>query len=198
MIGVGRARKTQFNWVITGAAAVVNIALVLALVPPFGIFGAAIASLVAYVGMFLAMVWHAQRVYPVRYQWRRLALIAAGSAALTVAGRAHPRPARARDRARPRAARSSSSRSASTCRASARVSARSSIAEGARRRMGVTRSSCLVLELRVTRVAAVAEQDVWMQRGVGSDQLCRRIGSVDIPEPDDLFGRRRRAGQSGR
>jgi O-antigen/teichoic acid export membrane protein len=65
----------------------VNVALVVALVPPFGIYGAAIASLVTYVGMFLAMAWHAQRVYPVLYQWRRLALIAAGSAALTVAGR---------------------------------------------------------------------------------------------------------------
>jgi O-antigen/teichoic acid export membrane protein len=87
VIGVGRARKTKFNWVITGAAAVVNVVLVVALVPPFGIYGAAIASLVTYVGMFLAMAWHAQRVYPVLYQWRRLALIAAGSAALTVAGR---------------------------------------------------------------------------------------------------------------
>jgi O-antigen/teichoic acid export membrane protein len=74
--------------VITGAAAAVNIALVFALVPPYGVFGAAIASLVAYVGMFLAMVWHAQRVYPVRYQWRRLVLIAAASLVLTVAGRA--------------------------------------------------------------------------------------------------------------
>ena len=32
-IGVGRARRTQFNWVVTGAAAVVNIALNFALIP---------------------------------------------------------------------------------------------------------------------------------------------------------------------
>jgi O-antigen/teichoic acid export membrane protein len=86
-IGVGRARKTQFNWVITGLAAALNIGLVLALVPPLGIFGAALASLVTYVAMFLGMVWNAQRVYPVRYQWRRIGTLAAASAALTVAGR---------------------------------------------------------------------------------------------------------------
>ena len=33
-IGVGRARRTQFNWVVTGAAAAVNIALNLILIPP--------------------------------------------------------------------------------------------------------------------------------------------------------------------
>jgi O-antigen/teichoic acid export membrane protein len=86
-IGVGRARKTGFNWIVTGAAAVLNIALVVALVPAIGIFGAALASLAAYVAMFLGMVWNAQRVYPVRYQWRRIALVAGTAGALTVAGR---------------------------------------------------------------------------------------------------------------
>ncbi len=86
-IGVGRARKTQFNWVITGLAAVLNVGLVFALVPPLGIYGAALASLVAYVAMFLGMSWHAQRLFPVRYQWRRLALLAGTAAALTAAGR---------------------------------------------------------------------------------------------------------------
>ena len=32
-IGVGRARRTQFNWVVTGAAAAVNVALNFALIP---------------------------------------------------------------------------------------------------------------------------------------------------------------------
>jgi O-antigen/teichoic acid export membrane protein len=86
-IGVGRARKTQLNWVITGLAAVLNIGLVFALVPPFGIFGAAIASLVAYVAMFLGMVWNAQHVYPVHYQWRRLVTLSAAALTLTVVGR---------------------------------------------------------------------------------------------------------------
>ena len=87
-IGVGRARRTQFNWVVTGAAAVLNVGLVFLLVPPYGIFGAALASLVAYVAMFFGMLWNAQRVFPVRYQWRRLGTIAGVSVGLTVFGRA--------------------------------------------------------------------------------------------------------------
>ena len=38
-IGVGRAKRTQFNWVITGFAAVVNVALTI-LIPAYGIMGA--------------------------------------------------------------------------------------------------------------------------------------------------------------
>ena len=33
-IGIGRTRQTQFNWVVSGAAALVNIALNIALIPP--------------------------------------------------------------------------------------------------------------------------------------------------------------------
>ena len=33
-IGVGRAKRTQFNWVIAGAAALLNVALNLLLIPP--------------------------------------------------------------------------------------------------------------------------------------------------------------------
>ena len=53
-IGIGRARQTQFNWIVTGAAAAVNIALNLALIPPYGMMGAAVATLVAYVVLFVA------------------------------------------------------------------------------------------------------------------------------------------------
>ena len=41
VIGIGRIRRTQFNWVVTGAAAVVNVVLNLALIPPYGMMGAA-------------------------------------------------------------------------------------------------------------------------------------------------------------
>jgi hypothetical protein len=34
------------------------------------------------------MAWHAQRIYPVPYQWRRAATALAAAAALTVAGKA--------------------------------------------------------------------------------------------------------------
>jgi O-antigen/teichoic acid export membrane protein len=86
-IGVGRAKRTRFNWVVTGAAAVVNIALNLALIPPYGMMGAAIATIVAYVVMFVGMTWWSQQIYPVAYQWRRVATAAGTGVALVAAGK---------------------------------------------------------------------------------------------------------------
>ncbi|HXG76744.1 MAG TPA: oligosaccharide flippase family protein [Gaiellaceae bacterium] len=86
-IGVGRARRTQFNWVVTGAAALVNVALNLALIPPYGMLGAAIATVAAYATMFAGMAWWAQRLYPVPYQWRRVGTAALAGVALVAAGK---------------------------------------------------------------------------------------------------------------
>ena len=83
-IGVGRARRTQFNWVVTGAAAIVNIALNLILIPPYGMMGAAIATIAAYTTMFVGMSWWSQRIYRVPYQWRRVTT-AIGTGLLVVA-----------------------------------------------------------------------------------------------------------------
>ena len=86
-IGVGRARRTQFNWVVTGAAAAVNVVLNLVLIPPYGMMGAAVATIVAYATMFVGMAWWAQRIYPVPYQWRRVVTAALVGVALVVAGK---------------------------------------------------------------------------------------------------------------
>ena len=87
-IGVGRARRTQFNWVVTGVAAALNIGLNFVLVPRYGMIGAAISTVVAYVVMFAGMTWNAQQVFPVAYQWRRVATAAGAAVALDVAGEA--------------------------------------------------------------------------------------------------------------
>ena len=86
-IGIGRAKRTQFNWVVTGAAAAVNVALNLLLIPRYGMMGAAIATIAAYSTMFAGMAWWAQRIFPVPYQWRRVATAAAAGIALVVAGK---------------------------------------------------------------------------------------------------------------
>ena len=86
-IGVGRTKRTQFNWVITGAAALISVALNLLLVPDHGMIGSAIAAVTAYTSMFLGMTWYAQRVYPTPYQWRRVLTAAGAAVALTVAGK---------------------------------------------------------------------------------------------------------------
>src|ERR671933_1829254 len=87
-IGTGRARRTGTNWLVTGAGALVNVALNLALIPPFGRVGAAVATVAAYTLLFLAMAWRANRVFPVAYQWRRVATLALAAVALTVLGKA--------------------------------------------------------------------------------------------------------------
>ena len=87
-IGIGRAKKTQFNWVVTGIAAAVNIGLNFILIPPYGMMGAATATLVAYLVMFAGMTVRAQQVFPVPYQWRRIALVATAAVGLTVLGKA--------------------------------------------------------------------------------------------------------------
>jgi O-antigen/teichoic acid export membrane protein len=87
-IGIGRAKQTQFNWVVTGIAAVVNIGLNFVLIPPYGMIGAAVSTLVAYVVMFVGMTVRAQQVFPVPYQWRRVALVTAAAVGLTVLGKA--------------------------------------------------------------------------------------------------------------
>ncbi|MEP7223753.1 MAG: oligosaccharide flippase family protein [Actinomycetota bacterium] len=86
-IGVGRAKRTQFNWVVTGAAAVVNIALNLLLIPRYGMMGAAVATIAAYTTMFTGMAWWAQRIYPVPYQWRRVLTAAGTGLALVAVGK---------------------------------------------------------------------------------------------------------------
>jgi O-antigen/teichoic acid export membrane protein len=87
-IGSGRARKTQLNWVISGAAAALNIGLNIVLIPRYGMVGAAIATLAAYVALFAGMYTYAQRVFPVAYQRRRVATAAAVAIVLTVVTRA--------------------------------------------------------------------------------------------------------------
>jgi len=86
-IGIGRAKQTQFNWVVTGIAAVVAIGLNFALIPPYGMIGAAISTLVAYTVMFVGMTLRAQQVFPVPYQWRRLGTVVASAVGLTVLGK---------------------------------------------------------------------------------------------------------------
>jgi O-antigen/teichoic acid export membrane protein len=86
-IGSGRARRTQLNWVVTGFGAAVNIGLNFWLIPRYGMVGAAISTLAAYVALFLGMTAYAQSVYPVPYQWRRVLTATACAAGLTVAAR---------------------------------------------------------------------------------------------------------------
>jgi O-antigen/teichoic acid export membrane protein len=84
VISVGRVRATRLNWTVTGVAALLNVALNFALIPPFGRMGAAFATVAAYSLMFAGMVWRAQTVFPVPYQWRRVATLVVVAVGFTV------------------------------------------------------------------------------------------------------------------
>jgi O-antigen/teichoic acid export membrane protein len=86
-IGSGRARKTQWNWVVTGVGALVNVAFNIWLIQAYGMVGAAISTLIAYVTLFVGMTIYAQSVYRVPYQWRRVITCLGAGVALTVAAR---------------------------------------------------------------------------------------------------------------
>ena len=81
-----RGRRTQGNWGVAGLGAVVNVALCFALIPPYGMVGAAIATLAAYVVLFLGMVVYAGRVLPVAWAWRRVVTASAVATSLAVLG----------------------------------------------------------------------------------------------------------------
>jgi O-antigen/teichoic acid export membrane protein len=89
-IATGRSRRTQFNWIAATAAAILNFALNLWLIPAYGMLGAAYATLAAYLVLMLVRTWNAQHVYPVRYQWRRVVVLLLAAGLLTGIGKALP------------------------------------------------------------------------------------------------------------
>lgn len=90
-IATGRTRNTQFNWVAASLAAVLNFTLNLWLIPAYGMLGAAYATLAAYALLMAVRTWNAQRMYPVAYQWRRVAVLLLAAGGLTLAGELLPR-----------------------------------------------------------------------------------------------------------
>ncbi len=83
---LGRTGRTEFNFPATGAALAANIVLNLILVPPLGIAGAGIALVASYLVVLALMYGFTQRLFPVPYEWGRLARIVAISTALVAIG----------------------------------------------------------------------------------------------------------------
>lgn len=83
---LGRTGRTEFNFPATIAALAVNVVLNLLLVPPLGIVGAGIALVASYLVVVAVMYGFSQRLFPVPYQWGRLARVVLTSAALVGAG----------------------------------------------------------------------------------------------------------------
>ena len=121
---LGRTGRTEFNFPAAIAAIVSNVVLNLLLVPPLGIVGAGLALVASYLVVLALMYGFTQRLFPVPYQWGRLArvlltsalLVGLGELLMPTAGAA--RPARPRRPASP-PTRSPSSPAASSPPASA-------------------------------------------------------------------------------
>jgi O-antigen/teichoic acid export membrane protein len=83
---LGRTGRTELNLPATGAALAANVALNLLLVPPLGIVGAGLALVASYLVVVASMYWFTQRLFPVPYEWGRLARVVLVSAALVALG----------------------------------------------------------------------------------------------------------------
>jgi len=83
---LGRTGRTEFNLPATLAALVANVVLNLILVPPLGIVGAGLALVASYVVVLALMYVFTQRLFPVAYEWGRLAKIVLASAVLVGVG----------------------------------------------------------------------------------------------------------------
>ncbi len=83
---LGRTGRTEFNFPATGAALAANVALNLVLVPSLGIVGAGLSLVASYLVVLALMYGFTQRLFPVPYEWRRLARIVLVSAALVGLG----------------------------------------------------------------------------------------------------------------
>jgi O-antigen/teichoic acid export membrane protein len=67
-------KRTGYLPAITGTAALANVALNFLLIPYYGIWGAAWATLGAYMLSAVLMYRLTRRIYPLRYEWRRVLL----------------------------------------------------------------------------------------------------------------------------
>jgi O-antigen/teichoic acid export membrane protein len=75
MAGLQIEKKTQFMPIVTGAGALANVAANFLLIPKFGYFGAAWATLVSYLIMAAGNYFFSQRFYRIKYESRKLALV---------------------------------------------------------------------------------------------------------------------------
>ena len=83
---LGRTGRTEFSLPATVAGTVVNVVLNLILIPSHGFVGAAVALVASYLVVLVLMYALTQRLFPVPYEWGRLALLIGVTVAVVVGG----------------------------------------------------------------------------------------------------------------
>lgn len=85
-IGLNITKRTAYYPVATGAAAVTSVSLNLALIPRFGMLGAAWASMAAYAVLAAVGFGFSARFYPIRYEWGRILRVVGAAVGAWLAG----------------------------------------------------------------------------------------------------------------
>jgi len=80
---LGRTGRTDLSSPVTVVATISNVALNLALVPAYGIVGAGFALVASYAIVVALLAFVTHRIFPIHWQWRRMA-VAVGAAVLLV------------------------------------------------------------------------------------------------------------------
>jgi O-antigen/teichoic acid export membrane protein len=86
LVVAGRAQVTRRNFPAALVGLVVNVALLVLLVPRYGIAGGGLALCGAYVAMLAVMHLLIRRAFPVTFEWRRLTQLALVLGGLAVTG----------------------------------------------------------------------------------------------------------------
>jgi O-antigen/teichoic acid export membrane protein len=86
LVIAGRAQVTRRNFPAALSGLAVNVALLVVLVPRYGIVGGGVALCGAYLAMLVVMYLLVRRVFPVRFEWRRLAHLVVVFAAVATTG----------------------------------------------------------------------------------------------------------------
>ena len=86
LVVLGRTGRTEFNFPATLAGVGTNIGLNLLLVPVWGIVGAGVSLVISYAVVLVLMYVFTQRLFPVPYEWGRLAKVIASAGAMITIG----------------------------------------------------------------------------------------------------------------
>jgi O-antigen/teichoic acid export membrane protein len=85
LVGVYLEKKTSVLPYVFGAGAAVNVAANLALIPPYGMMGAAYATLLSYAVIAVGIFIPSQRLYRIEYEWKKiLALLSVATLIISV------------------------------------------------------------------------------------------------------------------
>jgi O-antigen/teichoic acid export membrane protein len=73
-INVASYFQNKISYLIISSAAggISNVIFNLILIPPFSLLGAAVSTLLSYLLMFIILYVYSQKIYPMRYEWKRI------------------------------------------------------------------------------------------------------------------------------